>query len=222
MPAKILLIILTITFYSCGTKNTQVEASFGQILEISKNGPLVFFKELITEDSKKYINGLIELSDSLNYEKAAKFGNEYGNMYQLTTMKLHGELMKYVPEINAESPDSAFFSMVFLMKFTGTGILGNSDRIRLKEVAKVRGNEADVKVRIRAEGNTNILTTYKFKKEDQIWKLNLMSTFSTDEKLLKQLLIRQGFKGNEATFIADFIENTPEMIEFKYDSSMVK
>jgi len=76
MPAKIILLILAITFYSCGTKSSQVEASFHRFLKISKEGPLVLIKELITEDSKKYIDGLIEMTDSLNYGKAEQFGFE--------------------------------------------------------------------------------------------------------------------------------------------------
>ena len=124
---------------ACQPSDPQIERHFQAILAANGNDAQVFYQESITEQSLAYFDALLEVSDSLNYERARTLGMDYG--LPLVTMRLHGQMLSYGSYLGLGAERWARegrANLLLLMKLTATGILEpeRTDRFRFKELPK--------------------------------------------------------------------------------------
>ncbi|MEO1412492.1 MAG: hypothetical protein AAFW73_21560 [Bacteroidota bacterium] len=210
---------LLLTLLACQPSDPQIERQFQAILAANGNDAQVFYQESITEQSLAYFDALLEVSDSLNYERARTLGMDYG--LPLVTMRLHGQMLSYGSYLGLGAERWARegrANLLLLMKLTATGILEpeRTDRFRFKELSSLRGDAAEVKVATDTRREAKIISTYRMERTGSLWRLNFLSTLTLEEKLLRQLVRQQGLREQPAVFMENFVAHPPEEIEFRY------
>ncbi len=214
-----LLLPISLVFVACNLQGPQIEATFKQILAANASDPQEFLQESISEKSLKYIDELIKISDSLDYKKAQQLGDFYG--LPMVTMRIHGQMLEYGNIMGLGEQSSGVErreNLLYLLKITGTGILEPTptNRIQFDEVGRISNNNAEVKVALDTGNKAKIISTYKMKRTGDLWRLDLLSTMSLEEKLLQQMIRREGLSSQPELFMRDYVANPPEEMEFQY------
>lgn len=215
MKNLLLFTPLLFLFSSCGKDARLAQRAFTEIIteqEWTEEKAEQYFTKL----SLTYLQKLAETSNATDYSMAEKLGFEYGP--QLVTMKMHGELNIYKNIIKPEENSLSLQDVLHLMQLNGTGILGMSlqNRLKFREVADVSGSKAQVKVSVATGGKAKIISNYIFEKEDEKWKINLLSTLTMEEKVLKQNLRRSPLRNDKAAFIVNHLSSPPQEMQFQY------
>lgn len=216
MKNLLFLTPLLFLFSSCSQNTEAVQTAFAEII-IQEEWNEEKAKEYFSQNSLNYLKELIKISDTINYQTAQVLGFEYAR--ELVTMKMHGEMSSYKQVLSSPGKNLTIDNVLLMMRFTGTGIIGMNVQklIQFKEVDNISGDKAEVKVLVSTgDKNAKIVSTYIFKKEGEQWKLDLLSTLSLEEKLLKQNLRRSPFRNDKAQFIANHISSPPKEMQFQY------
>lgn len=215
---KNLLLLTPFLFFllSCGQDTEAIQIAFAKVItqeEWSEENA----EKYLTNNSLKYLRELAKISDTTNYQVAQVMGFEYAR--ELVTMKMHGEMSSYKRVFTAPGESLTVDNILLMMRLNGTGVIGmnTQNRLQFREVTNVSGNKAELEVLVSTgDKNAKIVSTYLFKKENEEWKLDLLSTLSLEEKLLKQTLRRSPLRNNKAVFIANHLSSPPSEMQFQY------
>lgn len=200
---------------SCGNEEEAVKNSFFQVLS-QKEWNTENTDTLLSTNSIRYLQKLAKISEKENFDEARKLGFEYHR--ELVTMRMHGEMVLYKQMIKPEE-ELSVQDVLYMMHLTGTGVLGMSrqDRLRLKEVSKISGITADLQVLVATGDKAKIISTYKSIREGGKWKLDLLSSYSLEEKVLNQNYRRSRYRsGAKTAFVKNLLETSPATMEFSY------
>lgn len=222
MKLKILLFLVVVLLTNCGKEAEQLEIAFNKVLNYQSSEEL---QQLLSSSSIKYLQDVMAISDTFNFDKADHIG--LLKHCRLTTMRLHGQAVKYLANDESETTEtrSPEDKLLMLMAFTGTGpiAVGAKERIKFEKVTGRNGDKRSISVLISTGGNNTFLQSeYDFEKEGEEWKLDLPSTFSLEERLLKQQFKRAGRGVTRAEFMSNYLENMPETMEFQYNTRKVR
>jgi len=216
MKNLLLLTPFLFFFASCSKDTEAVKTAFAQIIiQEEWNGEKA--EKHFSQNSLNYLKEIAKISDTTNYQIAQVLGYEYSR--ELVTMKMHGEMSSYKQVFSSPGENLTIDDILFMMQFNGTGIIGmNAQKmLQFKNVANVTSDRAEVQVLVATgDKKATIVSTYIFKQENEIWKLDLLSTLSLEEKLLKQTLRRSPFRNDKAKFIANHLSSPPQEMQFQY------
>jgi hypothetical protein len=174
----------------------------------------------LDQESINYIKQLVAISGEDDYDTALALGEQ--NNYDLTTLMLY-ENIKSVAQLSQDSTEESKMDVskaVFIAAFSEIGMLRfrTVKSIEFREVESINGEQATLLAAVpTGDGKHFIVSKYRFNFEGDEWKLNLLSTFTMQENLLRQLHRRS--RKDKVTFIQDIVETPPDEVEFRYKST---
>lgn len=199
---------------ACYTDHQQIEQTFKGIRSSAEIGDYQTLTYLFSEDSHHYLNTIIEAAKANDLQRIEDLGNHHNRLFM--TMRNFQEL-KMTLAVDSTALDSLTSKdLIPYIALMGHGIFqrGNGLNVTLQGSAAVTGDEADVMVLVPNGDELAFTSTYSFSREDGRWTLDYPSSLEIPEQLLKQAHRKSGM--SKWDFIADFMENTPEQLEFKY------
>lgn len=215
---KNLLLLTPCLFFllSCGQDTKDIQTAFAKII-IQEEWNEESAKQYLSKNSLDYLKKLAKISDTTDYQAAQIMGFE--NARELVTMKMHGEMGSYKKVFKAPGEKLTIDDILFMMQYNGTGIIGlnTQNLLQFNEVSDISDEKAEVKVLVSTgDKNAKIVSTYRFIQEDKKWKLDLLSTLSLEERILKQNLRKSPFRNDKAAFIANHLVAPPKEMQFQY------
>ena len=176
--------ILPFLLSSCSTNQSKIEATFEDLIVDISNADIDGIYANLDPQSTKYLDSLAQRIKRGSWDDASALGAS--TQIELTTLFLYEQIQDAV----ASSKEFSGQDVLFVMYLNGIGILrsAGANKLAIREMGRITNYNADVKVRVPTGGNAAIVSTYKFTKVNQDWKLNLPSTLSLNEKLLKDLI----------------------------------
>ena len=216
MKSLLLLSFSLLCLVSCSRDTEAVRTAFEKITT-EEEWTEEKAEKLLTKSSLDYLKELIEISDTIDYYTAQMMG--FDNNRELVTMKMHGEMCSFNSVLTTPGESLTIDNVLMIMRLNGTGAIGmNAQKmLQFKEVTQVSGNDAEVQVLVATgDRNAKIVSTHLYRKENEVWKLDLLSTMSLEEKLLKQNLRKSPLRNDKTAFIINHLYSPPEEMEFQY------
>ena len=218
--SDIIIAIFLSTLFSLSCQNqsrSEIKETFHLIKAAISSGDLPTFETMLDKESLLFLDKLQQLMKNENFAGITKLADRFESRF--TVYLLYQEYLQFTKKEDElkDAPERALPPSNSLFALLGLGILNSSateDYIFL-EVNKIRRNEATIKIK-RNTGVKNqfIISECKFSREEDEWKLNLMSTFTMEENLLSQLHKKSGLE--EMTFINDLINYGTGPLRFRY------
>ena len=211
-------LFISILFIGCNSKaKKEIPLAFSTIQQHVKDIDKEKIIASLDAESIAYLDKMAALSNNWNYEEVSALGKKY--QCELTTLLLHEYMLMFndsvVDTTKTKKVDKE--DVVSVAGLMGTGILQflESDRFTYKDLEKVRGKQASANIRMNVGDNTTfIVSQCLFNKQDDAWKLNLLSTFLLDEKLLEGQQRSSG--RTKVDFISAYAKDQPSEVRFSY------
>lgn len=191
-------------FSSCkeATPADAVEATFTNIKEGAAKGNIDAVSTAISQASKDYLTKIKELANNPIDKTINQFCEKQA--FSLATRFLIQSTINEKELANKDTDPVKSMLAILALKGIGLFHVGNGN-YSFKEVDDLTGNKAVATMRVKIEANRALTSKINFEKETDVWKMDVMSTFSFFDKFLKQQWHSTG--GSAKTFIEDFVEN---------------
>ncbi|MTB51161.1 hypothetical protein [Lewinella sp. W8] len=182
---RLLTLLPFVLFLGCQSAN-DIESSFSGVVDAAKQLDVDQVDSLINQDSKLFLDGLLQAIIHRDSLTAGELGYRYG--LPVTTLVWYENLKdRFAEELHADSV--SYRSLLPYLMLGGEGIfrLMGVEQPQVNKVSTISTDLAQVDVNIpTGSGNVYIVTSYQFSKEDGLWKLDYPSSLRMKEKILEQ------------------------------------
>lgn len=215
----VILTLFAFLLTNCNSRlKEEVKTSFLQLKSAIQKMEIEKIAASLDQESIDYLQHLSDISSEDNYEAAASYGRSKG--YELSTMILFESFKNIQLRKERDTIENDKFDTnrtILIAGSYGIGMLrfGDVSRIKFNKIEEISEKQATVLVEVATgSGNHYILSKYIFNRENESWKLNLISTFRLQESLLIQQFRKAG--KDKDRFIKDIVNRQPTEVEFMY------
>ncbi len=193
------LFFLLSLFTACSGAEKEVEDTFTTIINLHTSDNRSNIEDYFDDATHQYIAHLIDHARDGDEIDADDLGLR--NELPISTMTLYYSLAE--TEAQPDTSGSVVFSEEFVWLYfliSGSGVFRHTKEypIKIRDGATLLSDtRAELSVAIPTGNNALLGTTYIFNKEDNKWKLNLLSTMKIMEKIHTQNQRRSGLGVNE-------------------------